>query len=81
MKKSLNESLREEFNAILDYPEYQDSIEAKRLDVNVIKGAFDKLLASDRFLEAQEEDIEKARSEFENYILNTLRTKRHNNGN
>ena len=81
MKKSLNESLREEFNAILDYPEYQDSIEAKRLDVNVIKGAFDKLLATDRFLEAQEEDIEKARSEFENYILNTLRTKRHNNGN
>ena len=77
MKKSLNDSLREEFAAILAEPEYRQVISAKKLDEQLIKGAFEKLLSGDRFLEAQPEDIDKTRSEFENYILNTLKTKRH----
>lgn len=77
MKKSLNDSLREEFTAILADPEYQQLVTAKKLDEQLIKGAFEKLLSGDRFLEAQPEDIDKTRSEFENYILNTLKTKRH----
>ena len=77
MKKSLNDSLREEFAAILADPEYRQIIAAKKLDEQLVKGAFEKLLSGDRFLEAQPEDIDKTRSEFENYILNTLKTKRH----
>lgn len=77
MKKSLNDSLREEFSAILGESEYQQIIASKKLDEPLIKGAFEKLLSGDRFLEAQSEDIDKTRSEFENYILNTLKTKRH----
>ena len=77
MKKSLNDSLREEFAAILADPEYRQVIASKKLDEQLVKGAFEKLLSGDRFLEAQLEDIDKTRSEFENYILNTLKTKRH----
>jgi hypothetical protein len=77
MKKSLNDSLREEFAAILADPEYRQVISSKKLDDQLIKSAFEKLLSGDRFLEAQPEDIDKTRSEFENYILNTLKTKRH----
>jgi hypothetical protein len=77
MKKSLNDSLREEFAGILADSEYRQVIASKKLDEQLVKGAFEKLLSGDRFLEAQPDDIEKTRSEFENYILNTLKTKRH----
>ena len=77
MKKSLNDSLREEFASILAEPEYSQMISDRKLDDKMIKGAFDKLLSGDRFLEAHTDNIDKTRSEFENYILNDLKTKRH----
>ena len=77
MKRSLNDSLREEFNGVLDHPDYREMIKNKKLDPVIIAGAFEKLLGGDRFLEAEQEDIDKARSEFENYIINTLKTRRH----
>jgi len=77
MKRSLNDSLREEFGGVIQNPEYQDIVKNKKLDPLIIAGAFEKLLGGDRFLEAEQEDIDKARSEFENYIINTLKTRRH----
>ncbi|WP_181308772.1 hypothetical protein [Rufibacter sp. XAAS-G3-1] len=77
MKKSLNDSLREEFSNILEDEEVKQLVEKRKLEASIIKGAFEKLLAGERFLEATEQDIEKTRSEFENYILNTLKTKQH----
>lgn len=80
MKKTLNDSLREEFGKILQEPQFAEFASAKKLDPVVISGAFEKLLAADRFLEAQPEDIDKARGEFENFVINTLKTKRYNDG-
>jgi hypothetical protein len=77
MKKSLNDSLREEFAGVLAQPEYQELAAGKKLDDTIVQGAFEKLLSGDRFLEAGVEDVEKTRSEFENYIINTLKTRRH----
>jgi len=77
MKKSLNDSLREEFAGVLAQPEYTELAATKKLDDMIVRGAFEKLLSSDRFLEAGTEDVEKSRSEFENYIINTLKTRRH----
>jgi hypothetical protein len=81
MKKTLNDSLREEFGKILQQPQFADLVRAKKLDPMIINGAFEKLLAADRFLEAQNEDIDKARGEFENFVINTLKTKKYNDGN
>ncbi|WP_299755411.1 hypothetical protein [uncultured Pontibacter sp.] len=81
MKKSLNDSLREEFNKILNSTDIKEKISTQELDLAIIIGAFDKLLAGERFLEATDDDIEKTRTEFENYILNTLKTKQHQNDN
>jgi hypothetical protein len=77
MKKSLNDSLREEFSGILEKPEYQELVKNKKLDQAIVAGAFEKLLSGDRFLNADVDDIDKNRSEFENYILNTLKTRQH----
>ncbi|EOR93963.1 hypothetical protein ADIARSV_2797 [Arcticibacter svalbardensis MN12-7] len=81
MKKTLNDSLREEFGTILKQTQFANLIIAKKIDPTIISGAFEKLLSADRFLEAELEDIDKARGEFENYIINTIKTKRHSNGN
>ena len=74
--KSLNDSLREEFNEILSEPEYESIIEIKNLDYSLIKNSFEKLLLN----KTGTDDIsliEKGRAEFETYIINTLRTKAH----
>lgn len=42
--KSLNDSLREEFDEILDKEEYKKIIKDKNLDLTVLKKAFDTLL-------------------------------------
>ena len=42
--KSLNDSLREEFNEILSEPEFKSIIEFKKLNYSLINNSFDKLL-------------------------------------
>jgi hypothetical protein len=72
--KSLNDNLREEFREILSSSEFQDIIKSKRLDSNIINGAFDKLLQNKTGSD-EVAAVEKGRAEFETYIINTLRTK------
>lgn len=77
MKKSLNDSLREEFKGILEKDENKNLTVSKKLDMTIINGAFEKLLSSDSFYGDEPEDIDRARSEFEIYIINSLKTKQH----
>lgn len=74
--KSLNDSLREEFNAILEEKEIQDLIISKRLDANIINMAFQKLL-NNKYGSDDISLVEKGRAEFETTIINALKTKTH----
>lgn len=74
--KSLNDNLREEFSEILEKKEIADLILEKDLDANIIKKAFEKLLEN-KYSGDDPSAIEKGRSEFETYIINTLKTKKH----
>ncbi len=77
MAKTLNDSLRDEFNEILKLEEAKQAIRADGLDLRIIIKAFDQLLASDKFLSAHQDEIDRTRSEFENYIINTLKSEKH----
>ncbi len=68
--KSLNDSLREEFNAILKEEDISRKIELNQLDINVLNKAFDVLLK----YKTSPDLKDKARGEFENYLINYLRT-------
>lgn len=78
MNLSLNDSLRAEFKEILNTHDLKEIIEKNKLDNIIISGALEKLLSGDNFINSHEEDIEKARSEFENYIINTLKIRKNN---
>jgi hypothetical protein len=69
--KSLNDSLREEFMAILKEKDIAIKIDANQLDVTILNKAFEVLL---RF-KSSPDLKDKARGEFENYLINHLRTK------
>lgn len=69
--KSLNDSLREEFIAILKEKDIATKIDYNQLDVTILKKAFEVLL---RF-KSSPDLKDKARGEFENYLINHLRTK------
>jgi hypothetical protein len=69
--KTLNDSLREEFRKELNNPELLKKIELHNLDPQILERAFDVLLK----YKTNQDLIEKARSEFENYLINHLRTK------
>jgi hypothetical protein len=69
--KSLNDSLREEFIAILKEKDIATKIDDNQLDVTILKKAFEVLL---RF-KSSPDLKDKARGEFENYLINHLRTK------
>jgi hypothetical protein len=68
--KSLNDSLREEFNAILQDESILKKIELNQLDMNVLNKAFEVLLK----FKTSPDLKDKARGEFENYLINHLRT-------
>jgi hypothetical protein len=70
--KSLNDALREEFNEILEKEEYKNIIEAKDLDINILKKAFEVLLKN----KSDSDAIDKSKTEFENYLINHIKTKR-----
>lgn len=68
--KSLNDSLREEFKNILNEKEFQERILNENLDSNTLNKAFDVLLK----FKSNSDLKDKARGEFENYIINHLKT-------
>jgi hypothetical protein len=73
--KSLNDSLREEFDEILDKDEYKKIIEDKNLDLTVLKKAFDTLLK----YKSDAEAVDKSKTEFENYLINYFKIKKNDN--
>lgn len=74
--KSLNDNLKEEFEEILTTSEIQELISNKKLDMGIIKKAFEKLLDNKTGLD-ENSLIDKGRAEFETYIINTIKTKTH----
>ncbi|MBD8083011.1 hypothetical protein [Chryseobacterium caseinilyticum] len=67
--KTLNDSLRDEFLEILNN-DFQNKIEEDSLDIEVLKKAFDVLL---RF-KLDSDLTDKGRGEFENFLINYLKT-------
>lgn len=67
--KTQNDSLREEFKEMLKEHEIISKIKAEGLDVDVLNKAFDVLLK----FKSNSDLTDKARSEFENYLINHLR--------
>jgi hypothetical protein len=74
--KSLNDNLREEFGEILKTPEIMEMISIKKLDTDIIKRAFEKLLENKTGAD-EGSLIDKGRLEFENLIINSIKTKTH----
>lgn len=68
--KTLNDSLRDEFMEILKDENFQQKIKEEKLDLDVLKKAFDVLL---RF-KLDSDLTDKGRGEFENFIINHLKT-------
>ncbi len=69
--KTLNDSLREEFRIALKNENLLLKVENQELDVAVLEKAFDILLK----FKSDPDLVDKARGEFENYLINHLRTK------
>lgn len=69
--KTLNDSLREEFREELKTSELSNKIELQNLDHQTLIKAFDVLLK----YKTNSDLVDKARGEFENYLINQLRTK------
>jgi len=69
--KTLNDSLREEFNAILNEDEISEKIEQNELDLNLLNKAFEVLLK----FKSSPDLKDKARGEFENFLINYLKSK------
>jgi hypothetical protein len=73
--KSLNDSLREEFNQILDKEVNKKIIKDKNLDLTVLRKAFDTLLK----YKSDAEAIDKSKTEFENYLINYFKIQKNDN--
>ena len=69
--KTLNDSLREEFNSILNEIEISKKIKINELDIDILNKAFEVLLK----FKSNPDLKDKARGEFENYLINYLKTK------
>ena len=67
--KTLNETLKEEFNEIKNSPQFQEMIKSKNLDEELLEKAFEILL-----LKKNDENHDKSKTEFENYIINQIKT-------
>jgi len=70
--KSLNDSLREEFYAILKENDFQEKIKKDSLDETLIDKAFEKLI-DNKEIGLIDDDINDARSQFQNLIVNQLK--------
>lgn len=69
--KTLNDTLREEFRKELNNSKLLFKIESHDLDDQVLEKAFDVLLK----FKSNPDLKDKARGEFENYLINQLRSK------
>jgi hypothetical protein len=78
--KSLNDNLRDEFGEILKNPEIATLISSKKLEKEIISSAFEKLL-DNKYGNDESSFVEKGRAEFETFIINTIKTKSHQNDN
>lgn len=73
--KSLNDSLRDEFNEILQKEEYMEIIEQKNLDLDILKKAFDTLLR----YKSDADRVDKSKTEFENFLINYFKSQKNDN--
>ncbi|MBF8149074.1 hypothetical protein ITJ86_04155 [Winogradskyella sp. F6397] len=71
--KSLNDSLREEFYAIIKEKDSQERIKNYSLNESLIDKAFEKLIEN-KEIGIIEDDINDARSQFQNLIVNNLKS-------
>jgi hypothetical protein len=78
--KSLNDNLQDEFGEILKTPEIEAVITSKKLEKDLISKAFEKLL-DNKYGNDDSSFIEKGRAEFETFLINTIKTKSHQNDN
>ena len=69
--KSLNDILREEFKEIIQNQDFVSNIFSEKLDPEIIAKAFDILLE----FKSNPNSLERAKTEFENYLINTLKTR------
>jgi hypothetical protein len=73
--KSLNDSLRDEFEEFLNKEDYKAIIAEKRLNVVILKKAFDILLKH----KSDSDATDKSKTEFENYLINTIKINKYDN--
>lgn len=69
MMKTLDDSLREEFYEILKQEEFKTKIELRRLDVDLIKNSFERLLEN-KYKNLNEDQLNDSRQQFQNYVIN-----------
>lgn len=74
--KSQNDTLREEFQKVLELKEFKDEITAKKLNPSFIKNFFEILLEKNNGSD-DTSFIESNRLRFETFILNTLKEQKH----
>jgi hypothetical protein len=67
--KTLNDTLREEFNKALSDSTIQQYIRDNEINNNLLQKAFDILLS----YKNKKDEIDKARTEFENYLINSIK--------
>jgi hypothetical protein len=73
--KTLNETLREEFDDILKKEEYKIIVEDNNLDLIVLRQAFEILLKH----KSNAELIDSSKTEFENYLINYFKNPKNDN--
>lgn len=73
--KTLNDSLRDELNFILQKEEYKNYIEQNKIDLCVLKKAFNILLER----KSDANMIDTSRTEFENFLINHFKFKKNDN--
>ena len=69
--KTLNDILREEFQEIIQNQDFGSNIFAEKLDSEIVSNAFEILLE----FKYNPSSLERAKTEFENYLINTLKTR------
>ena len=69
--KTLNDILREEFQEIIQNQDFGSNIFAEKLDPEIVSKAFEILLE----FKYNPNSMERAKTEFENYLINTLKTR------
>lgn len=72
--KTLNDSLREEFIEVLEDEKFKTVIEFKKLDLELIQGAFEILL-DNKNQNLTEDHLNDGRQQFQNYLVNHFKGK------